>query len=313
VVRRVIRVGTRSSALAQAQTDLIVAALMQVDPDLQVDRVIISTNGDRTQPSNAPGPDWGTGVFVKEIEAALLREEIDLAVHSRKDVPPIVTAELALAAIPVRDDPHDVLVTQRGLSIEDLEPGARVGTSSARRVAFLQQARRDLTWEPVRGNVESRLRKLREGQYDALVLARAGLRRLAIEVPRVVLEPDLLPPAPGQGALAVQARSSDQDILSLVEPLDDPATAAAVRAERHLMLLLDGGCRLPVGALGTSRADGGLDLLGGLATDDGGVAIARGHGLLAMPEVLADQLASLLRAGFTGVQPTVQAAFEVAI
>jgi hydroxymethylbilane synthase len=310
VIRRVVRVGTRSSALAQAQTDLIVAALLKVDPDLRIERVLISTNGDRSQHSNDPGPDWGTGVFVKEIEAALQREEIDLAVHSLKDVPPIVTAELTLAAIPVRDDPLDVLVTQRGLGMEDLDPGARVGTSSARRVAFLRQARPDLIWAPIRGNVESRLRKLREGQYDALVLARAGLRRLQIEVPHVVLEPDLLPPAPGQGALAVQARAGDRDILSLVEPLHDPATAAAVRAERHLMLLLDGGCRLPVGALGTPGTDGGLDLLGGLATDAGGVAIDRAHGLLVTPEVLAEELASVLRARRADVTPGV---LEVAV
>jgi hydroxymethylbilane synthase len=310
VVGRVVRVGTRSSALAQAQTDLIVTALLHVDPGLQIDRVIISTNGDRTQHSNAPAPDWGTGVFVKEIEAALLSEQIDLAVHSLKDVPPIVTAELTLAAIPTRDDPLDVLVTHRGLGMKDLYPGARVGTSSARRVAFLRQARPDFMWAPIRGNVESRLRKLGEGQYDALVLARAGLRRLAIEVPHVVLEPDLLPPSPGQGALEVQARSGDRDILSLVAPLHDPATAAAVRAERRLMLLLDGGCRLPVGALGTPRTDGGLDLLGGLATDGGGVAIDRAHGLLATPEVLADQLANLLRARFADVR---QAPFEVAV
>jgi hydroxymethylbilane synthase len=303
-------VGTRSSALAQAQTDLIVAALLQAHPDLQIERVLISTNGDRTQHSNAPGPDWGTGVFVKEIEAALLSEEIDLAVHSLKDVPPIVTAELTLAAIPVRDDPLDVLVTHRGLGMDDLEPGARVGTSSARRVAFLKQARPDLMWAPIRGNVESRLRKLREGQYDALVLARAGLRRLAIEVSHVVLKPELLPPAPGQGALAVQARSGDRDILSVVEPLHDPATAAAVRAERRLMLLLDGGCRLPVGALGTPGTDGGLDLIGGLAIDTGGVAIARAHGLLAMPEVLAEELASVLRARRADVTPAV---LEVAV
>ena len=188
MVGRVVRVGTRSSALAKAQTELMVTALLHVDPGLQIDRVII------------------------------------------------------------------------------LDRGARIGTSSARRVAFLKQARPDLMWAPIRGNAESRLRKLREGQYDALVLARAGLRRLSIDVPHVVLEPDLLPPA------------------------------AAVRAERYLMLLLDGGCRLPVGALGTPGTDGGLDLLGGLATDAGGVAIARAHGLLAMPELLADQLASVLRA-----------------
>lgn len=310
MVGRVVRVGTRSSALAQAQTNLIATALLHVDPGLQIDRVIISTNGDCTQHSNAPGPDWGTGVFVKEIEAALLGEEIDLAVHSLKDVPPIATVELTLAAIPTRDDPLDVLVTHRGVGMEDLDPGARVGTSSARRVAFLRQARPDLMWAPIRGNVESRLRKLREGQYDALVLARVGLRRLAIDVPHVVLEPELLPPSPGQGALAVQARAGDRDVLRLVEPLHDSATAAAVRAERHLMLLLDGGCRLPVGALGTPGTDGGLDLLGGLAADAGGVAIACAHGLLAAPEVLADQLASLLRARFADVQ---QAPFEMAV
>ena len=210
MVRRVVRVGTRSSALALAQTDLIVAALLNGDPDLQIVRVIVSTNGDRTQHWNAPGPDWGTGVFVKEIEAALLRDEIDLAVHSLKDVPPIVTAELTLAAIPARDDPRDVLVTADGRNLEALAPGACIGTSSARRVAFLLEQRPDLQFVPIRGNVESRLRKLREGQYDALVLARAGLRRLQIEVPHAVLEPDLLPPAPGQGALAVQARSGDR-------------------------------------------------------------------------------------------------------
>jgi hydroxymethylbilane synthase len=308
--RRVIRVGTRSSALAQAQTDLIVAALLQAHPDLQIERVLIATNGDRSQHSNAPGTDWGTGVFVKEIEAALLGQEIDLAVHSLKDVPPIVTAELTLAAIPVRDDPLDVLVTADGRTFEALAPGARIGTSSARRAAFLLVQRPDLQFVPIRGNVESRLRKLREGQYDALVLARAGLRRLQIDMPHAVLEPDLLPPAPGQGALAVQARAGDRDILSLVEPLHDPATAGAVRAERHLMLLLDGGCRLPVGALGTPRTDGGLELIGGLATDAGGVAIARAHGLLAMPEVLADHLASLLRARLTDIH---QAALEVAV
>jgi hydroxymethylbilane synthase len=305
MVGRVIRVGTRSSALAQAQTDLIVAALLQAHPDLQIERVLIATNGDRSQHSNAPGTDWGTGVFVKEIEAALLGQEIDLAVHSLKDVPPIVTAELTLAAIPVRDDPLDVLVTADGRTLEALVPGARIGTSSARRAAFLLVQRPDLQFVPIRGNVESRLRKLREGQYDALVLARAGLRRLQIDMPHVVLEPDLLPPAPGQGALAVQARAGDRDIQSLVEPLHDPATAGAVRAERHLMLLLDGGCRLPVGALGTPRTDGGLELIGGLATDAGGVAIARAHGLLAMPEVLADHLASLLRARLTDIQPAV--------
>jgi hydroxymethylbilane synthase len=292
---RVIRVGTRGSALARVQTGTVVTALREAHPSLEVELVVITTSGDRSQASNTAGPEWGTGVFVKELEAALLREEVDLAVHSLKDVPPIIAQELTLAAIPVRDDPLDVLVTADGRGIEDLAPGARVGTTSARRTAFLRAARPDLHFEAIRGNVETRLRKLNEGQYDAIVLARAGLRRLELDAACVVIEPRLMPPAPGQGALAIESRAGDRDIAELVEPLHDPATAAAVRAERRLMANLEGGCRLPVGALGTPRPDGGLHLLGGFAADDGTLSIADALGRLDTPEELADQLTITLR------------------
>ncbi|MDQ6672360.1 MAG: hydroxymethylbilane synthase [Chloroflexota bacterium] len=298
----VIRIGTRSSALARAQTALISAALVEAHPDLEIEIVAISTSGDRSQAANVPGPDWGSGVFVKELELALLREEIDLAVHSLKDLPPAAPADLTLVAIPVRDDPFDVLVTLTGCALDDLEAGARVGTSSARRAAFLRAARPDLQFLTIRGNVETRLRKLSEGHYDAIVLARAGLRRLDLEVACVVLEPELLPPAPGQGALAIQARSGDRAIAELADPLHDPATGAAVRAERRLMVDLDGGCRLPIGALATPRPDGELHLLGGVARDTGSLRIAEAVGRLDAPEELADRLANRLTTPGQGEQ-----------
>lgn len=292
---RLIRIGTRPSALARAQTARVAAALGEAQPRIEIEIVQITTSGDRTQAKNETGPEWGTGVFVKELEAALLREDVDLAVHSLKDVPPAVTLGLVVAAIPVREDPSDVLVTLDGRGLHELPAGARVGTSSARRAAFLRAARPDIQFVAIRGNVETRLRKMTEGQYDAVVLAEAGLRRLELDVASVRLDPELLPPAAGQGALALQCRAGDRDVIELVEPLHDPATGAAVRAERRLMVDLEGGCRLPIGALARPRSDGALHLLGGLAREDGSLSIADALGQLAGPEELADELAARLR------------------
>ncbi|HEY2570761.1 MAG TPA: hydroxymethylbilane synthase [Solirubrobacteraceae bacterium] len=301
---RLIRLGTRPSALARAQTEIVASSLRDANPSVEFEIVPISTGGDRSQETNQPSADWGTGVFVKELEAALLREEVDAAVHSLKDVPPVVTQGLTLVAILVREDPLDVLVTRDGRGLEGLAPGARVGTSSARRSAFLRAARPDVHFVAIRGNVETRLRKMTEpnASYDAVVLARAGLNRLDLEAAYVVLEPELLPPAPGQGALAIQCRAGDRELADLTEPLHDPATAAAVRAERRLMVDLEGGCRLPIGALGRPRADGQLHLLGGLAHDDGSLSIASQVGELAAPEELADRLAEHLRKPGAGEQ-----------
>jgi hydroxymethylbilane synthase len=292
---RLIRVGTRGSALARAQTRLVVTALHEAQPELLLETVVISTSGDRSQHTNQPDTDWGSGVFVKEIEAALLRNDIDLAVHSLKDVPPEVTPDLTLAAIPPREEPLDALVTPDGVGLDALPQGARVGTSSARRTAFLRALRPDLDLQPIRGNVETRVRKLEEGLYDAIILAMAGLRRLELRAKAVALEPLLMPPAPGQGALAVQVRAGERDVLELVEPLHDPASGAAIRAERRLMALLDGGCRLPVGALATPRLDGGLVLIGGVAHPDGHKTLIDSlAGRLADPESLADALVERL-------------------
>jgi hydroxymethylbilane synthase len=306
---RLIRIGTRGSPLARAQTERVMSALREAHPDVRFEVVAITTGGDRTQHLNAPDGDWGSGVFVKEIEAALLREEVDLAVHSLKDVPPQLTGDLTLVAVPVRDDPLDVLVSSNHWSLGDLPPGARVGTSSARRVAFLRGVRPDLAFTAIRGNVETRLSKLADGEYDAIVLARAGLRRLGLDPPHVVLEPELLPPAPGQGALVLEARAGDRRIAELVEVLHDPASAAAVRAERRLMINLEGGCRLPVGALSTPRDSGRLELLGGVASPDGRDAyIDRATGSIADPEGLADLLADQLRASGAGALIPLQSA-----
>jgi hydroxymethylbilane synthase len=299
----VIRIGTRGSALARTQTDLVATALREQQPGsgLNVEIVLISTGGDRTQHTNAPSGDWGSGVFVKELESALLDGAIDLAVHSLKDVPPRPTPGLDLVAIPGREDPRDVLVTPDARAFERLPEGARVGTSSARRVAFLRALRPDLSFAPIRGNVDTRLRKLMNGEYDAILLAQAGLRRLGLrDVPHVVLEPDVLTPAPGQGALALQARADDLRVASLVAALDDAPTAAAVAAERRLMARLEGGCRLPIGALATPLDDR-LDLVAAVADPDGR-RVLREHasGVLDAPEALADEVAErLLAAGAT--------------
>ena len=294
-----IRIGTRGSALARAQTDLVADALRAHQPGFEVEVVLISTSGDRSQHTNAPTADWGSGVFVKELEAALLSGTIDLAVHSLKDVPPRPTPGLELVAIPSREDPLDVLVTPDARRFEELAAGARVGTSSARRVAFLRAARPDLAFAPIRGNVDTRLRKLRSGEYDAVLLAQAGLRRLGLaDVPHVVLEPEALTPAPGQGALALQARADDHRVASLVEQLNDAPTAAAVAAERRLMARLEGGCRLPIGALATPEAER-LTLVAAIADPDGRRVLRdRGMGSVDAPEALADQITDrLLAAG----------------
>ena len=262
-------VGTRGSRLATAQTATVVAALRARHPGLDVRSTVVSAEGDRV--TAGPLPSWGRGVFVRDIELAILGGGIDLAVHSLKDVPPELPPGLALLAIPARADPGDVLVTADGRALDALPEGARVGTSSLRRGAFLLAARPDLRIVPVRGNVDTRWRKLREsGDYDALVLAAAGLDRLGLaDAPRVALPTEVLLPAPGQGALALQGRAGDAYHAGLAGALDDPPTSAAVRAERRLVRDLDSGCRLPVSALATPFPDGRLRLEAAVAAADG--------------------------------------------
>ena len=246
--RRRLIVGTRGSRLAVAQTEAVILALRTARPDLDVSIDTIRTTADKL-PDEGFDQLPGIGFFVKELESALLDRRIDAAVHSMKDVPADSTAGLQIAAIPVREDPRDALVVREGRGLDTLPRGARVGTSSPRRAAFLRAVRGDLIIVPIRGNVETRLRKLDAGEVDALCLALAGLRRIHLESRAgEVLRPDLMLPAAGQGALGIQVRESD-DVAEWMRILDDAATHTAVEAERAMLHRLQGGCRLPVGAL----------------------------------------------------------------
>lgn len=251
------------------------------------------TAGDRW--SAAGGTDATKGLFVKEIEEALLDGRADLAVHSAKDLPGELPPGLAILAVPEREDPRDVLVGPPD-GLEGLLPDARVGTGSPRRVAQIRLARHDITCVEIRGNVGTRLDKLARGEgVDALMLAAAGLSRLGLEPAGVTpLEVTLCVPAPGQGALAIEGRDDRSDLAEVIALLDDPATAACVRAERALLAALGGGCREPIGALGT-LAGGVLHLMGFAASEDGG-AHARGHvvGAASDAERLGNALAATL-------------------
>jgi hydroxymethylbilane synthase len=267
-----IRIGTRASLLARTQTGLVVDQLRSHGH--AVDVVTISTQGDRRDdvPIAAIG---GDGVFVRELERALLERRIDAAVHSLKDLPTEETPGLTVACVPVRAMPFDVLVAREPCTLESLPPGAVVGTSSLRRVAQVKAIRGDLDVRAIRGNVDSRLRRLDGGEYDCLILAGAGLERLGL-ASRIthVLRPDAFWPAVSQGALGIQIRADDGRLRLALEPLDDPATHQAVRAERSCLAALAGGCLAPIGAWGHQTDDGHLEL-GGCVLEDSGDRVMR--------------------------------------
>ncbi|MBW2146101.1 MAG: hydroxymethylbilane synthase [Deltaproteobacteria bacterium] len=243
-----VKLGTRGSQLALAQSRWVKERLEASWPGLRVDLVSIRTRGDKIQdvPLYRVG---GKGLFLKEIEEALLRKEIDLAVHSVKDIPADLPSGLYLAAIPEREDPRDVLVSRCGLPLEELPPRARVGTSSLRRQAQLMAMRPDLQVCALRGNVDTRLRKLEEAQLDALILASAGLRRLGLlDRATQFLDPEVMIPAIGQGALGLECRMDDPETNRLIRPLDHGPSSCTVAAERAFLRRLEGGCQVPVAA-----------------------------------------------------------------
>jgi hydroxymethylbilane synthase len=245
-----IRVGTRGSRLALAQAELAAHALWQVVPHSSI--VPIATRGDAISNSRPRGG-WvdNDGQFTRDIERALLEGRIDVAVHSYKDLPTAEVDGLAIGAVLPRADARDCLLTRDGGRMEALQTGARVGTSSPRRAAQLRAVRPDLVAAPIRGNVETRLRRLSEGEFEAVLLAAAGLDRLGIAVPdhaRLPFEVSL--PAPAQGALALQARADDHDLLTRLATLDHRPSRVAVESERRLLRRIGGGCLAPLGALG---------------------------------------------------------------
>ena len=242
---------TRRSALALAQSRAFAVALTHGRPDIVVDELHVVTTGDRIT-DVALAEVGGKGLFIKEIEQALLDHRADFAVHSLKDVPALIAPELCLACIPERADARDVLARPQGQplsSLADLPRGARIGTSSLRRSVQLLRARPDLMLVPLRGNVDTRLRKLDAGEMDGIVIARAGLVRLGLGAREVeVLDPETIIPAPGQGAIAVQCRSNDHVTRTLLAALEDAETSVAVACERGAMSSLGADCKVPFGA-----------------------------------------------------------------
>ncbi|HEY3505099.1 MAG TPA: hydroxymethylbilane synthase [Actinocatenispora sp.] len=292
---RPVRLGTRGSKLAVAQSSTVADALRETI-GRPVELVEVVTTGDR---SSAPVQRLGVGVFVSALREALAAGEIDVAVHSYKDLPTAPADGLTIAAIPPRADARDVLVSAGGLPLAQLPAGARVGTGALRRIAQLNALGADLTCVPIRGNVDTRLGKVRSGELDAVVLAAAGLQRLGrIAEATEFLDPDLVLPAPAQGALAVECRTTDADLRSALAALDDSSTRAAVLAERAMLATLEAGCSAPVGGYATV-ADGAVFLRGAVATVDGSTSIRRsGTGTLADAESVGRRLAAeLLDAG----------------
>ena len=250
-----LTLGTRRSALALAQSRAFARALEAATPGLGVDELLVVTSGDKTQ--DKPLQDiGGKGLFIKELEEALLDGRAHFAVHSIKDVPAELAPGLVLACVPKREDPRDVIVTRGGVRLADLPAGARVGTSSLRRAVAILAARPDLKAEPVRGNVDTRLRKVEDGSYDAVVLALAGLKRLGwADRATEILPVDLSLPAIGQGALGIECRDGDEETRAVLARMTDPETSICVAAERAVMAAVEGSCRLPVAAHATREGD----------------------------------------------------------
>jgi hydroxymethylbilane synthase len=263
-----LRLGTRGSALALAQSRQIAARIQNENPGLEVEEIIIRTRGDEILDA-ALHEVGGKGLFVTEIEEQLLDGRIDLAVHSIKDLPGDLPAGLMLGAVPEREEPWDVLVSHGGESIRGLPPGSRVGTSSLRRQAQLKSYRSDLELVDLRGNVDTRLRKVSEGVVAGAILAAAGLNRLGLgERVTERLAPELMLPAVGQGALGLEVREDDLDTIAALSGLDHGPTRQAVAAERSVMAYLEGGCHVPLAAFAEFRGDV-LRLRGVVASLDG--------------------------------------------
>lgn len=293
---RLMRIGTRASALARWQAEWVAARLAEVTgepPEL----VLIKTRGDETAGGTATNT-GETGVFTKEIQRALLAREIDLAVHSLKDLPTESVSELLLAAVPERESAADVLISREGKNFGELKRGANIGTGSLRRRAQLLHVRPDLRMSDIRGNIDTRLAKLAAGEFDAIVLAEAGLRRLGMQS-RIteVLSLDVMLPAVGQGALGIEARASDAQTLATLKTLDHHPSRTAVLAERALLAALAGGCLAPVGALAMNIADDRLRLRAAVCGFDGTVKLeASSDDSIKNPEALGRHVAEQLLA-----------------
>jgi len=289
-----LRIGTRGSALALWQAEWVKSELTAAHPGLRVELVTIKTQGDKILdvPLAKVG---GKGLFVKEIEEALLEGRVEVAVHSMKDMPAELLAGLRVAAMPLREDPRDVLVMGEGSGFADLPRGARVGTSSLRRATQLLHLRSDLKIETLRGNLDTRLRKLETQGFHAVVLAAAGMKRMGLShLITQYLEPELMLPAVGQGALGIETRTEDGPTNELVAGLAHPPTMVAVRAERAFLRRLQGGCEVPIGGYGTLEGER-LTLTGMVADLQGRRVIRRVlQGEVRQAEEIGERLAEVV-------------------
>ncbi|WP_179989750.1 MULTISPECIES: hydroxymethylbilane synthase [unclassified Acinetobacter] len=297
---KTLKIATRQSPLALWQAEHIRARLEAMHADLTVELVTFVTQGDKIldTPLAKIG---GKGLFVKELEAALMDGRADLAVHSMKDVPMALPEGLSLAVICEREDPLDAFVSNHYASFADLPQGAKVGTSSLRRKCQILKARPDIEIIDLRGNVGTRLSKLDDGQYDAIILASAGLKRLGLaERIRHTIQPDVSLPAVGQGALGLECRSQDQAVLDLILPLMHAETNVCVRAERAFNAYLEGGCQVPIAGYATLQ-NGQLQIEGRVGSVDGQTILkAVQYGAPEQAEMLGEELAKALLAQGAG-------------
>lgn len=269
---KVVRIGTRGSPLAVWQAEWVRSRLLALNTQHEAELVKIKTTGDKI--TDVPlAQVGGKGLFVKEIETALLEGRIDLAVHSMKDMPAEIPPGLCIGSVPERENPLDVLISRNGQSFEDLPNGARLGSSSLRRGAQVRHVRPDVTVHPLRGNLDTRIRKLETEGLDAIIVAAAGVKRLGLKAHITEYLPEaIMLPAIGQGALAIETRKDDDSTLHLIAPLDHRETRLAVKSERAFLARLEGGCQVPIAARAKIIGDA-LEITGLVAEVDGSVLL----------------------------------------
>lgn len=269
IVKKIV-VGSRRSKLALTQTNWVINELRKIDPSLEFEIMEVVTKGDRILDVTLSKV-GGKGLFVKEIEQKMIDKEIDMAVHSMKDMPAVLPDGLMIGCIPPREDHRDALISKNGIPLMELPPGAKVGTSSLRRSAQILAVRPDLEIKWIRGNIDTRLKKLQTEDYDAIILAAAGLSRMgwSEDIVTEYLDADICLPAVGQGALAIECREDDTELLALLKKLECKAARQAVTAERAFMNRLEGGCQVPLAGFARLNEDGEIVLTGLVATADG--------------------------------------------
>ena len=247
------KIGTRGSLLSLAQTNWVISELKKSSSGIEFEIVTIKTKGDTdARPLFTINQ---KGIFEKEIDRAVIEKKVDFAVHSLKDVPSDLSDELVLACIPKREVANDIFISKDGSTLQTIKKGAKVGTSSLRRAVQISRIRPDLIIKPIRGNIETRIRKIDQGEFDAVVLAQAGIVRLGLEVKFEKLSMKDFPPSPGQGAIAIVSRKDNHSLIEALKKIEDPASRYAVEAERSLSIFVDSGCRFPVGALAEKKGD----------------------------------------------------------